>query len=184
MTTKTHPVWPLAIVAVLLSALFASACSQTKEPQLVRSAGDGPVTTIYAVRHAEKEDGDDPSLTTRGQLRAQALAEMLGDDDIAAVFATEYLRTKQTVEPLARALGMEVEESPAGRPDELAKRILADFTGMAVVAAAHSNTVPRLLTALGVTETIELDDYEYGDLFVVVVAANGSVDFSRHRFGD
>ena len=184
MNIKTHPRWSLATVALLAISLFGSACSQTSRPKIGRSATDGSVTTIYAVRHAEKDEGQDPPLTTRGNLRAQALAEMLGDDDIAAVFATEYLRTKQTVEPLARALGTEVEESPAGRPGELAKRILTEFTGMAVVAAAHSNTLPRLLTSLGVSEVIELADYEYGDLFVVVVAEDGSVELTKHRFGD
>ena len=36
-----------------------------------------------------------------------------------------------------------------------------------VVIAGHSNTVPELLRAFGVTDRVEIPDDRYGDLFVV-----------------
>lgn len=173
-----------AVLLAVVATVFLVGCAQGPKPGVGPVLSQDGVTTIYAVRHAEKEDGEDPGLTVQGQRRAMALAEMLGDDDIAAVFSTEYLRTRKTVEPLARALGQTVIETPARDPAGLADRILEEYAGMAVVAAAHSNTVPTLLTALGVDEVITLTDSEYGDLFVVVVGADGAIDFSRHRFGD
>jgi len=169
---------------LVLCLLLLVGCAHNRSAFGPAGANGPQVTTVYVVRHAEKQDGSDPGLTTRGQQRAQALAEMLGDDDIAAVFATEYLRTKQTVGPLARALGLPIQQSVAAKPEDLAEYIVREYAGAAVVVAAHSNTVPRLLTALGVREKLEIADKEYGDLFVVVRRANGSVDFSRHRFGD
>lgn len=69
---------------------------------------------------------------------------------------TEYARTRLTVAPLATALGQSVRESPARDPEGLAAQIRADFTGETVMAAGHSNTVPALIQALGVTETVTL----------------------------
>lgn len=178
---------------VLVVMAFAWACGSADAPVPVSpgasSSREEPVvTTVYVVRHAEKESaeigGRDPSLNEQGRARAAALAEMLGDDDVNAVFATEYKRTQETVAPLAAALGVPVRESAAAQPQELAETILDEFVGATVVVAAHSNTVPLILAALGVEEEIVIDESEYGDLFVVVVEGGDVIDFTRHRFGD
>lgn len=183
---RTGLVW----IATLLVG-FVLACGSSDAPAPVSPAEAGEdlaVTTVYVVRHAEKESaeigGRDPSLTAQGRSRAEALAAMLGDDDVNAVFATEFKRTQETVEPLAAALGVPVRESAAGQPEALSARILDEFAGATVVVAAHSNTVPRILAALGVREEIVIDESEYGDLFVVVVEGDEVIDFTRHRFGD
>ena len=174
----------------VVALLMACGSTDTPSPSVQgRTAADADmVTTVYVVRHAEKQSaeigGRDPSLTERGRARAEALAAMLGDDDVNAVFATEYKRTQETVEPLAAALGVPVRESQAAQPDALGARILDEFAGATVVVAAHSNTVPLILAALGVEEEIVIDESEYGDLFVVVVEGDAVIDFTRHRFGD
>ena len=179
--------WP----AVLMLLSFVVACGSADSPSPsspLPTAEEPTVTTVYVVRHAEKQSaeigGRDPSLTDQGRRRAEALAAMLGDDDVNAVFATEYKRTQQTVEPLAAALGVPVRESAAAQPEALADQILDEFAGATVVVAAHSNTVPLILAALGVEEEIVIDESEYGDLFVVVVEDGEVIDFTRHRFGD
>ena len=182
----------LAALGIACQLLFLAACGSTDAPSpavpVPAAGGDPAVTTVYVVRHAEKQSaeigGRDPSLTTQGRGRAEALAAMLGDDDVNAVFATEYKRTQETVAPLAAALGVPVRESEAARPEALGARILEEFAGATVVVAAHSNTVPRILAALGVEEEIVIDESEYGDLFVVVVEGEEVIDFTRHRFGD
>ena len=49
-----------------------------------------PVTTVILVRHAEKatEPAKDPPLTAEGQARAKALARILGNSGISAIFTT------------------------------------------------------------------------------------------------
>ncbi|HEX2606468.1 MAG TPA: phosphoglycerate mutase family protein, partial [Flavisolibacter sp.] len=67
-------------------------------------------TTIYVVRHAEKESasamsGDVP-LSAAGQQRAEALKDMLINKNISGIYTTNYIRTRNTAKPLADALGL------------------------------------------------------------------------------
>ena len=90
-------------------------------------------TTVIVVRHAEKatDDPRDPSLDAAGRLRAQALAAALEDAGVTALYATQYKRTRATVEPLAQRLGLAVVERPVNSgiadayPRELAQEILS-----------------------------------------------------------
>src|SRR5215831_10816221 len=60
---------------------------------------------IFLVRHAEKASGggNDPELSVAGQKRAEALAEILKDADLTAIFVTEFKRTQETAASIARA---------------------------------------------------------------------------------
>jgi hypothetical protein len=66
----------------------------------------GTTTTIIMVRHAERDPGTDPPLNVEGQARAQALAKMLGENGVTAIYTVDYLRNRQTVQPLADKLGL------------------------------------------------------------------------------
>src|ERR1700720_2165791 len=88
-----------AFCFLLLSALVATATVQS---------------TIFIVRHAEKADATkDSDLSEAGRARAEALAKMLKDAKINAIYATEFKRTQQTAAPLAKALGITVMTVPA-----------------------------------------------------------------------
>jgi len=162
---------PLAVAMVL-------ACG-------VDAQSDGAVTTVILVRHAEKQsEGDDPSLTAAGRERAHALVHVLGEMDIAAVYSTPYARTRETAQPLAAALGMEVTERPAQNygPD-MVEWIRANHVGDIVVAVSHSNTVPALIEALGASPVPTIEDHEYDDLYVVTVDAEGNATLLAMRYG-
>ena len=63
--------------------------------------------TVFVVRHAEKgPEATNPPLTPEGRQRAIALARVLGDSKISAVFASEFKRAQETVDPLAIATGL------------------------------------------------------------------------------
>ena len=70
---------------------------------LAAAAHASPV--ILIVRHAEKATtgGNDPDLSLAGQKRADALARILRDSQITAVFVTEFKRTQETAAPTAKA---------------------------------------------------------------------------------
>src|SRR5215217_6134263 len=79
----------------------------------------GSTTVILVIRHAERNDGEscspatikgrpNPTLAVTGSTRAQTLAHVGGEDSIAAIYASEYCRTQQTVQPLASQLGLTV----------------------------------------------------------------------------
>src|SRR6267154_5258496 len=60
-----------------------------------------PVVVI--VRHAEKatNGGNDPDLSSAGRARAEALARILKDSGITAIFTSEFKRTQETAAPTA-----------------------------------------------------------------------------------
>ena len=137
--------------------------------------------TIFIVRHAERADGgagggasmtgnasmmaNDPDLSESGRRRAEALAETLRDSGVKAVFVTEYKRTQQTAQPVARKLGLQPVIVSAKDPAALLDKIKAVEGPVLVVG--HSNTVPELLTKLGVSNAPKLGDSDYDDLFIV-----------------
>ncbi|MEX2207503.1 MAG: histidine phosphatase family protein [Myxococcota bacterium] len=62
------------------------------------------------VRHCESSgQAPEAPLTARGNAQAEALAEFLASQPIARVVSSPYLRARQSVEPLARKLGLEIE---------------------------------------------------------------------------
>src|SRR5437667_11564086 len=69
----------------------------------VSNASAQPVVVI--VRHAEKaaNGGNDPDLSSAGHARAEALARILKDSGITAIFSTEFKRTEETAAPTATA---------------------------------------------------------------------------------
>jgi phosphohistidine phosphatase SixA len=145
-------------------------------------------TRIYVVRHAEKQakeeaaDPQDPPLTELGMSRADDLAKILGPQSIDAIYTTDYQRTRQTIEPLARDKRLESTIMEPKAFDLLVDK-LDTFAGKTVVVSGHSNTVPELLAALGVEERVVLEDDDYGDLFVVTIDG-GEVELERRRYGD
>lgn len=65
-------------------------------------------TTVYIVRHAEKDMADgnvkDPRLTPEGLKRSFDLSTKLESEEISAIFSTNYIRTIQTAEPISKRL--------------------------------------------------------------------------------
>ena len=150
----------LLLAAVAILAVTATASAQT---------------SVFVVRHAERADAvagtaptmaTDPDLSDIGKARAQSLASALKDAGITAIYTTEYKRTQQTAEPLAKALGIALTPVPARDMPALLQK-LKSGTGNALVVG-HSNTVGEVIAGLGVTEPVKLTDNDYDNLFVVV----------------
>jgi phosphohistidine phosphatase SixA len=140
----------------------------------------GPPTVVYAVRHAEKGSGDDPGLTAEGLARADALVGLLHDVPLVAVYATDLVRTQQTVAPTAADHGLPIviDYDPE---EELAAHILAENVGQSVLHAGHSYTLDDFMEALGLADPPSTSDY--GDLWILTVAADGNVTLQTTCFG-
>jgi broad specificity phosphatase PhoE len=69
-------------------------------------------TTYYVVRHAEKETSNtmasDVPLSEAGRQRAIALKELLQNESIQHIYSTDFLRTRQTAQPLADAKNISI----------------------------------------------------------------------------
>jgi 2,3-bisphosphoglycerate-dependent phosphoglycerate mutase len=85
-------------------------------------------TTVYLVRHAHADWRDDDSrpLSSAGVKAARLVADRLASQPIVAVYTSPSRRSIETIEPLARRLGLHPEvvadlrerELPAVPPDE------------------------------------------------------------------
>ena len=130
--------------------------------------------SIFLVRHAERADSvpgqpptmaSDPDLSDVGRARSQALASVLKDAGITAIYTTEYKRTQQTAEPIAKALGVTSVVIKASETARLVKELAASKGNALVIG--HSNTVPDVIKGLGVTTPQAIKDDEFDNLFIV-----------------
>lgn len=120
---------------------------------------------LFLVRHAEKVDSSrDAALSEAGVARAKALAARLREADIAAIYTSEYQRTRDTARPLAAMLKLEPRVQPAKDTAGLVA-LLRKEHGRALVVG-HSNTLPEIAAAYGVT--LAIGDDEYDGLYVLV----------------
>lgn len=172
----------LRVSLALLSLIWISACAPKTELPAQKVIEEEP-TRIYLVRHAEKlkVNNKDPKLAFKGELRAKALADVLKDEGIDAIYSTPYQRTQMTVAPLAKLKQIDVQHYslPAAL---LAKKIMSLHRGQTIVVVGHSNTVPKLINALGVEAAIQIKEDQYGDLFVVE-RENNKIKFTVGRYG-
>jgi broad specificity phosphatase PhoE len=168
------------------SALVLGLCMAVAANEIAWSQATTPPSTVILVRHAEKAgDGADPGLTEEGKERAQALAHVLGELDIAAVYATPFNRTKETARPLAESLGLNVTviQASSDYVGQMASLIRTDHVGEIVVVVSHSNTVPAIIDALGAGPAPAIAENEYDDFFVVTIAPDGRSSMLRLRYG-
>jgi broad specificity phosphatase PhoE len=138
---------------------------------------------IVVVRHAERIDQSaDSALSAEGTARAEALAKVLKALDVKAVYVTQYQRTALTAAPLTAAASLKPIQIQADATPELVERMKKEYPTEVVLTVGHSNTVPRILKLLGVTETVQLADTDHDNLFIVVPQASGPPTLLRLKF--
>lgn len=125
--------------------------------------------TIILVRHAEKAPvgGSDPMLSPAGEARAQALAAALAKAGITAIVTSPYQRTQRTAQPLAKALGITPQVVDAAVP-AVVSAVNASPGDGTVLVVGHSNTVPRIIAALGGPVLPDLPEESFSQLFVLL----------------
>jgi phosphohistidine phosphatase SixA len=140
------------------------------------------VITVFLARHAEKETAppEDPPLTAAGKERAQTLMRMLGGTGIKTIYTSQFLRTRQTAEPLAQQLGIDVtaltikmdDKNPRKISDQSFEEVVNkvyERAGESVLIVGHSNTLAEIIKRLGGDMMPSVDDKEFDDLFVVTI---------------
>jgi phosphohistidine phosphatase SixA/ADP-ribose pyrophosphatase YjhB (NUDIX family) len=124
-------------------------------------AGPPEVDRVLLLRHAEavaRVAGPDEErhLDDLGRSRSVRLAPVLALFGVTAVLASPARRCTETVAPLARSLGLEVEEerllaehAAGGASDLLAERVAAAGT---LVACTHAPVIGQLLERFAIAE--------------------------------
>ncbi|HTK38774.1 MAG TPA: histidine phosphatase family protein, partial [Pyrinomonadaceae bacterium] len=84
-----------------------------------------------------------------------------------AIYSTNYLRTLDTAEPMAKRRHKQVQNYDAKKLDELIDQIMKSKTKRFLIVG-HSNTVPSLVNLLIKKDLFHsLDESEYGTIFIV-----------------
>lgn len=121
---------------------------------------------VYFVRHAVAADrsgwgGSDDlrPLTKRGRRQADRLADLLADEPVKRIVSSPSVRCVETVQPLARRLGLVVETSRAlaegaATGDVLA--LLGDAAADHAVLCSHGDVIPDALDALARKDGLRL----------------------------
>ncbi len=142
-------------------------------------------TTLIFVRHAEKaSDGTrNPPLNEEGEQRAVNLFHELTEFDVQAIFSTPYKRTEMTSQPTADSLGLEIITYGLEGIEDFLVKVIQDYKGGSVLIVGHSNTTPALVNmVLGRREFEQIDESQYGDLFVVKATELGSATVETRSF--
>jgi len=149
--------------ALVALALLAASVAQT-----------APITTVILIRHAERvstTDKDSP-ISDAGLAHATALAQMLRDANIRAVYVTQYKRTQQTAKPFG------IEPTVVGTATtyaaDLVDRIRKEHAGETVLVVSHSNTIPDVIKQLGVANPPAIGDNDYDNVFIVTTAGSSA----------
>jgi 2,3-bisphosphoglycerate-dependent phosphoglycerate mutase len=138
---------------------------------------------IVVVRHAERLDQSaDSALSAAGTARAEALARALKALEIKAVYVTQYQRTSLTAAPLTASASLKPIQVQAEATPDLIERMKKEYPNDVVLTVGHSNTVPRILKLLGVTETVQVADTDFDNLFIVVPQAAGPPTLLRLKY--
>src|SRR5213593_4603114 len=133
----------------------------------VSTASAQPVVVI--VRHAEKaaNGGNDPDLSSAGRARAEALARILKDSGITAIFTSEFKRTQETAAPTATLIHVTPTVVAAKDTTALVTK-LHQLNGNALVVG-HGDTIPNIVKALGINRPTNIPDADYTELLIVTL---------------
>jgi len=178
------PSLKLSIPLVLLATVLSSCAAGNQ------AAGPGAIAFprhVFLVRHTERVwEGEDPPLTAEGEARAKALAATLGDAGITAIITTQWRRTRDTAEPLAKLLKLEPEVIPVyeGKSRENIEAVAAALRhhrDETVLVVGHI-TVTGVIAALGGPALPTICENVFSDLFLYSPAA-GDNGLLRLRYG-
>jgi phosphohistidine phosphatase SixA len=112
-------------------------------------------TPVFLVRHAKagsrsRWDGPDQQrpLSKAGHRQAEGIAALLADCAVTRIVSSPFVRCRQTVEPLARRLGLPIEPSPSlaeGTPLTEALRLVEKVADEPTVLCTHGDVIEELL---------------------------------------
>ncbi len=168
---------PLALLGLILLTSATVGSGESDEP-----------IAVFFVRHAETAqsttgasggEDPDPGLSEAGKERARALDRLLSRSGVTHLFASQYRRAQQTLQPLEERTGHEILVIRARQPEDQLRALRELPRGSIAVVAGHSNTIPGLVCDLD-EATADLDwsesgrrleHHEYDRLYLVILPA-------------
>jgi broad specificity phosphatase PhoE len=148
-------------------------------------------TTILFVRHTDTDvfvEGDNPGLNANGFARAEALADFVQDIDVIAgvdaIYASEFKRTQQTADAVARRLDLEVSVANPYDVEAFMTSVLSDHKGEIILIVTHSDAIAPLIEELHGSKNVpEIAADEYDNFYIVTIPNYGKVKTLRLHYG-
>lgn len=135
-------------------------------------------TTVYLVRHAEKQTSDphdrDPALTKAGIARAITASEILSHIKFTTIYSSNYKRTRATAKLIKGVQPASIELYDPGELEALAKVLQSAPTDSVFLVVGHSNTTPQLTQLLSKQTVAPIDESIYHHLYRVGIAEDGT----------
>lgn len=170
--------------AFCLSRLLGAVTARASGIAVQVITGDLGRKTVVVFRHAEAEPesaGPQRQLTGRGQERALAMAQLLGDTAVTTIYTTKLARTRLTAEPLARARNVPLVELEDVTATMTA--VAAAPWGSTLVVVGHSNTVPQIVAGLSGQPFPAGLAVTHDQMWVVTLDRGGSASTLRLSYG-
>ena len=149
--------------------------------------------SVHLVRHADAGDrsswdGADElrPLNRKGRAQATALSDLLAPTGIQRVLSSRYVRCAETVEPLAEALGLKVEEHEAlAEEADIADTwsLVEELAGTEAAVCTHGNLIGSLLDRLhrrGVELIADRWECKKASVWTIDFAPDGTVARARY----
>jgi broad specificity phosphatase PhoE len=137
MRNRTRTViWKAA--AVLAAVVTVGACSGSPQVRSITLTFIRHAESLSNAEHVINTDIPGPGLTEEGQGQAEQLAHQLSRNNFDGVYASNMVRTQQTAEPLAHALGKHVEILPGLREIDAGR-----FNNSPTKRAAAEDCLPK-----------------------------------------
>ncbi|HET8752759.1 MAG TPA: phosphoglycerate mutase family protein [Salinimicrobium sp.] len=161
-------------ILLLVFAVITS-CEPSKKSSIEPNKPE-EMTTYYFIRHAEKDVSDpanaDPVLNEKGQKRAEKWAEVFSEVPLDMIYVSQYQRTRQTAEPIAKAHNISISTystSKLNDPDFQAKT-----KGKTVLVVGHSDINPEFANYIMEEEVFkQIEDSQSGSLYIITVSPSG-----------
>ncbi|MDO6640368.1 phosphoglycerate mutase family protein [Shewanella sp. 5_MG-2023] len=176
-------IFQLSIISIIFIGLSSPILATANEKNAAVNSHNTPAmsnasastshktSTIFLVRHGEKQTGEDPQLTEQGKNRALALANTLSAIKLDAVYSTQYQRTEQTALPTANSQYLKISYYNPRELAEFASQLQLN-SGAKVLVVGHSNTTPKLVNLLGGEPGTEINEKsEFDRLYIVTIFA-------------
>ncbi|MGZ9174837.1 MAG: SixA phosphatase family protein [Candidatus Binatia bacterium] len=168
---RSQLIGPLLLLSLVLASMGCAVSSRPSEGDRLSLPRQ-----VFLVRHTEREwEGEDPPLVAAGEARAQALAETLRDAGITRIVTTQWRRTRDTAQPLAKLLKITPQVIPVleGKARENVEEVAAAvsrYQDETVLIVGHI-TVTGVIAALGGPRLPTICDNVFSDLFLFTPAA-------------
>ena len=180
-----------AVLCLVLILLVGCATTSEDEESPAYQSPPGTKTTIILLRHAGGESDSssaDNQLTSQGRRRAQHLPEVIGDMGVSAIYCTNLQRNRDTAQPLADYLGLQLNIVALPRlldnkklSRDLLDEFLTKYAGGVVVWVGNSRNLTEMYKLLDGTGS---PPTEYGDVFIVTVPDIAPPRIKKMKYGE